>query len=101
VASSNLSIIGIAHRAGKTLIGTAACETGIRKGKVRLLLVQENLSQSSIRKFKSLCDKNKVDVLVVSGYDVLGLAVGRAEIMVLGITDEGFSDKIRSILIGG
>lgn len=83
------------------MVGTAACETGIRKGQLKLLLLQESLSQSSIQKFKSLCDKNKVDVLVVSGYDVLGSAIGRAEIMVLGITDQGFSDKIRSILIGG
>jgi ribosomal protein L7Ae-like RNA K-turn-binding protein len=101
VASNRLSIIGLANKAGKTLIGTAACETGIRRGKMKLLLLQEDMSQSSIRKFKSICDKNKVDVLVVSGYDVLGSAVGKPGIMVLGITDEGFSDKIRSILIGG
>jgi ribosomal protein L7Ae-like RNA K-turn-binding protein len=87
--------IGLAHRAGKTLAGTAACESGIRRGAVKVLLIQEGLSPSSIDKFKHLCDKNKVDVLVVNGYDRLGLAIGREEIMVIGITDSGFTEKIK------
>jgi hypothetical protein len=34
-------------------------------------------------------------------YDKLGLAIGRPDIMVLGITDIGFADTIKNIFIGG
>ena len=92
-----MSYIGLAHRAGKTLTGTAACEIGIKRRKLKLLLLQEGLSQSSRKRFINLCEKNNVDVLIVSGYDGLGSAIGREGIMVLGITDNGFADKIKSI----
>lgn len=98
MASNNISIVGIAHRAGKTLEGTAACEAGIWQGILKILLIQEGLSPSSIKKFKDMCDKNKVDVFIVNGYYRLGLAIGKEDIMVVGITDEGFAKKIRQIL---
>lgn len=96
-----MSYVGLAHRAGKTLVGTAACEEGLKRGRLRLLLLQEELSPSSKRKFIFICGKNNVDVLTVSGYDKLGPAIGRPDIMVLGITDAGFAETIKNILIGG
>jgi ribosomal protein L7Ae-like RNA K-turn-binding protein len=101
VASNNLSYVGFAHRAGKTLVGTAACEAGLKKGKVRLLLLQEGLSTSSREKFIYMCSKNNIDVLTVNGYDRLGLAIGREGIMVLGITDTRFADTIKEYFDGG
>lgn len=101
MGSNELSMVGLANKAGKTLLGTAACESGIRKGKLRLLLLQQGLSPSSIDRFRSLCEKNKVDVLIVSGYDGLGRAAGRPEIRVVGITDAGFAKKIKSMLVVG
>lgn len=98
--SNSLSIVGLANKAGKTVIGTAACEAGIWNGRLRLLLLQQSMSLSSIRKFKCMCDKNKVDVFIVSGYDGLGRAIGKSEIRVVGITDDGFANKIKSILCG-
>lgn len=96
-----MSYVGLAHRAGKTLAGTAACEEGLKRRKVKLLLLQEGLSPSSEKKFTYMCCKNNVDVLTVSGYDRLGPAIGRPDIMVLGITDDGFARTIKNILIGG
>jgi ribosomal protein L7Ae-like RNA K-turn-binding protein len=101
VASNSLSYVGFAHRAGKTLVGTAACEAGLKRGKLRLLLLQEGLSSSSREKFMYLSSKNNVDVLTVNGYDRLGLAIGREGIMVLGITDKAFADTIKEYFDGG
>jgi ribosomal protein L7Ae-like RNA K-turn-binding protein len=100
-STNNLSYIGLAHRAGQTLVGTAACEAGLKRGKLRLLLLQEGLSPSTVKKFVYLCGKNNVDVLTFSEYDKLGLAIGRPDIMVLGITDIGFADTIKNSFIGG
>lgn len=96
-----MSYVGFAHRAGKTLVGTAACETGLKKRKLRLLLLQEGLSLASREKFIYMCGKNNVDVLTVNGYDRLGSAIGRKGIMVLGITDKAFADTIKEYFDGG
>ncbi len=98
---NSLSYIGLAHKAGKTLTGTAACEKGLKRGAVRLLLLQEGLSASTLEKFTYMCGKNNVDVLVVNSYYRLGLAIGREGIMIIGITDTGFADTIRKNIIGG
>lgn len=65
------------------------------------MLLQEGLSASTIDKFSYICRKNNVDVLVVNGYYKLGLAIGKEGIMVAGITDTGFADTIKKIIIGG
>lgn len=96
-----MSFVGLAHRAGKTLTGTAACEKGLRKGSIKLLLLQDGLSASTVDKFTYICGKNDVDVLVVNGYYRLGLAIGKEGIMIIGITDTGFADTIKKTIIGG
>jgi ribosomal protein L7Ae-like RNA K-turn-binding protein len=101
VASNSLSYVGLAHRAGKTLIGTAACEKGLKRGDIQLLLLQEGLSESTIDKFAYICSKNNVDVLTVNGYYRLGPAIGKEGIMIIGITDTGFADVIKKTIIGG
>jgi len=92
VASNNLSYIGLAHRAGKTLAGSAACEKGIRRGKVRLLLVGESMSDGSKRSFARLCERCGVEMIETP--QPIGKAIGRADVMVIGITDQGFATTI-------
>lgn len=101
MASNNTSYIGLAHKAGKTLIGTAACEKGLKKGIIKLLLLQDGLSVSTIEKFTYICRKNDVDVLTVNGYYRLGLAIGKEGIMIIGVTDTGFANTIKKTIIGG
>ena len=100
MASNSLSYIGLAFRAGKTLAGTAACEKGMKREKVRLLLLQEGLSPGSRQRFIRLADQYHVDVRTMDQAHPFGPAIGRAEIMVLGITDHGFADIIRNIIDG-
>ncbi len=99
--SSSLSFLGLARKAGKTLTGTAACVKGLKKGSIKLLLLQDGLSASTIDKFTYICRKNNVDVLVVNSYYKLGLAIGKEGIMIIGITDVGFAETIRKNFIGG
>ena len=78
------------------MTGSAACEWGIRRRKICLLLLQEGLSAPSKKKFSDLCSHFHVDVLTISGYDRLGQAIGRSGIMVLGITDSRFAGTIKN-----
>lgn len=94
--SNSLSYIGLAFRAGKTVVGTAACEKGVKRGKVRLLLLQQGMSCASKRRFSDLCNRCNVAVLIIDDEEKFGTAIGREGIMVLGITDLGFANVIRN-----
>lgn len=97
MGSNRLSYIGLAYRAGSLLVGTAACEKGIKKEKVCLLLMQQGLSIGSKQGFIKLCERNNTDYLTVDEADNIGSAIGRQQIMVLGVTDKGFANTIKKI----
>jgi len=94
-------MVGLAYRAGKTLVGTAACEKGIKHRKIYLLLLQDGLSSSSERRFSELCVNAGVKVIRIGSGDRLGDAIGRPGIMLLGVTDKRFADAIRNNYDGG
>ncbi len=94
-------MVGLAFRAGKTLAGTAACEKGLKHRNIRLLLLQDGLSSSSRKRFLELCENTGVKVITIGNGNTLGDAIGRPEIMVLGITDRGFADAICNNYDGG
>ena len=98
MGSNSLAYIGLAYRAGKLLAGTAVCEKGIMRGKIRLLLLQEGIASGSREKFVRMCERVHIDVRTVDG---LGPAIGRQGIMVAGITDPGLANTIRNIIDGG
>lgn len=94
-------MVGLAYRAGRTLAGTAACEKGLKQRRICLMLLQDGLSPSTQSAFTELCARNGVDVLTIGGDGILGKAIGRPGIMLLGVTDKGFADAIRNNFDGG
>lgn len=75
------------------MVGSAACEKGIKRSKVRLILLSTGLSEGSTASFERLCKQCKVDVIKTN--DPIGKAIGRADVMVIGITDQGFATTIK------
>lgn len=75
------------------MVGSAACEKGIKRSKVRLMLLSTALSDGSMTMFERLCERCSVDVIKTD--DPIGKAIGRAEVMVIGITDQGFATTIK------
>ena len=92
MTSNKLSYVGLAFKAGKTLCGTAACEKGIKHGKIKLLILQDSISAGTEKHFRLLCTRNNVALVKVQA--PLGKAIGRAGIMIIGITDVGFKNAI-------
>jgi len=93
-----LAYIGLAYRAGRALAGTAACEKGIKQGKIKLLLMQHNLSEGTVEHFTQLCDRFGVQTKMME--DDIGRAIGRPEIMLIGVTDQGLADAAMNIIDG-
>ena len=99
--SNRLAMIGLAFREGKTMIGTAACEKGLKQRRIKLMLLQDGLSPSSSKGFVELCERMDTKTITISGEDRLGDAIGKPGIMVLGVTDKGFANAITNKLDGG
>ncbi len=81
------------------LAGTAACEKGIKKKSVCLLLLQHGLSDNSRQTFLKLCERYNIDCLSIDEKDSIGSAIGRPEIMILAITDRRFAKQIKKELV--
>ena len=97
MGSNSLSYISLAYRAGRALAGTAACEKGIKQGKVKLLFMQRGLSEGTVEHFSQLCSRYGVQTRMM---DSVGCAIGRMEIMLVGVTDQGLADAAMDIIDG-
>jgi|AGTN01.2.fsa_nt_gi Ribosomal protein HS6-type (S12/L30/L7a) len=95
-----MAYIGLAYRAGRALAGTAACEKGIRRREVRLLLMQRGLSEGTIDHFKLLCSRFGVEARMMDEAECIGRAIGRPEIKLIGVMDQGLADAAKNMIDG-
>ena len=95
-----MAYIGLAYRAGRALAGTAACEKGVKTNEVRLLLMQRELSEGTKERFLRFCEERGVKVRVVDEPGSIGRAIGRPEIMLVGVTDQRLANAARNIIDG-
>lgn len=89
-----LSMLGLACKAGKTAGGEFAVETAITKRKARLVIVSEEASDNTIKKFKSKCEFHGVPVVICFTKDELGRATGKDIRTSVVVTDDGFAGAI-------
>ena len=92
---------GLAFRAGRALAGSAACEKGLTLHQICLLLIQQGLSENSIKQFTGLCERSDAEWMLIGPEDDLGAAIGRPGVMLVGITDAGFAKAIKNNYHGG
>ena len=90
------SLLGIAKKAGKAILGTDMTVEAIRGSKkksVKLILVAKDASQTTVKRINNTGSFYKIPV-IVAAFDKGELAhiVGsQAELSVVGISDEGFA----------
>ena len=95
-----LSLLGIARKAGKIKSGEFQTETAIKKGDAFLVLVAEDASDNTRKKFSDQCAYRHVPVRSVFSKEELGHAVGLEMRSALAVTDEGLAGSVLGILDG-
>ena len=89
------NFIGIAMKAGKLAVGENKSEDSLRIGKAVLLLLSNDASENSVRKFTNICAAKNVPILTLSrGRDELGRVLGRREAAAAAVLDTGFAERI-------
>lgn len=92
------SLISLATKAGKTVSGEFMTERSVKDGSACLVIVSEEASDNTKKKFKNMCEFYNVPIYFYGDKDTLGHAMGKEFRASLALTDEGFANGIRKHL---
>jgi ribosomal protein L7Ae-like RNA K-turn-binding protein len=92
------SYLGFAKKSGNLLAGYNTCVSAMNKGKIKLLIICEDLAENSMEKITGLARANQTKYIIYGHSDVLGPATGSSGRAIFGITDAGFAKTIAAAI---
>lgn len=92
------SILGISKKAGKLLYGSFNVEKFIKKNLIYLVIIAEDASANTVQKFTKMCEIYKTSSIVYCNKKTLGKCIGKDEIAVIGIIDNGLAKILINII---
>lgn len=90
--------MGLATKAGKTVSGEFSTEKAVKTGTASLVIVSEEASGNTRKKFQNMCTYYHVPISVYGTKEELGAAMGQEFRASMAVTDQGLSDAIRKQL---
>lgn len=93
-----MSFIGLAARAGKVISGAQAVEDSVNRGKVFLVIVSCDSSDSTFLKVTGITELCKVRTIRFSTKYNIGQHIGKPDRAVAAIADKGFADRLSILL---
>ena len=88
-----LNLLGLAYAARKMVLGEEVLN-GMNR--VKLVLVASDISEKSRERVDKKCYYYHVDIIDNFSSDDLSAAIGKATVKLIGITDKGFAQSIKS-----
>lgn len=95
-----IQMISLAMKAGKLASGEFQCEEAVKQGKAGVVIIAEDASENTEKKFINKCEYYNIPYIKISDKASLGNAIGKNERSVVAITDEEFSAHFKK-LFGG
>ncbi len=89
-----ISYLGLAKRAGKLKSGTNTCTYEMAKGRVKLIILTEDISENGKKKITKEIRKYNVPHITLGTSDEISQAVGEEGRSVFAICDSGFAEAI-------
>lgn len=90
-----LSLISLAMKAGKIVSGEFSTEKEVKSGRASAVVVAEDASDNTKKKFQNMCDFYQVPIYFYADKDTLGHAMGKEFRASLAILDEGFAKGMK------
>ena len=90
--------LGIAKKANRLVVGEGSCEINLRSGKTKLVIVAEDSSDNTKKKFIDMCNYRKIAIEHFCLKEKLGNYLGKGDIAVLCINDEGIAKKLQQMI---
>ena len=86
-----LSLLGLATKAGKVASGEFSTEKSVKSGRGFLVLVADDASQNTRKKFQNMCDFYEVPIYFIANKEELGRFCGKEFRASLAVQDENFA----------
>lgn len=93
-----LNYLGLARRAGKTVLGTDAVLKNLNKKQTYIILVANDSSYATIDKVEKKGFYYQIPVIKKYSTEELSKSLGTTNLKVVGINDQGFAKVILSEL---
>lgn len=93
-----LSYIGLAQRSRNVISGEFMTEKFVKNQRAELVIVAEDASENTKKKFENMCEFYKVPICFLSNKEDLGHAMGKQMRASLAITDHGLANAIKKQL---
>ena len=92
------SYIGLCQKAGRLKSGEGACVAAISKREAYLVIISEDASDNTKKKFSNKAKYYGVEYYVKGLRGELSSAIGKNNRPVVAITDRGLAEKIKEFL---
>ena len=89
------AMIGLATKAGNVASGEFCTEKEVKSGRACLVIVADDASDNTKKKFQNMCDFYQVPIYFYKDKETLGHAMGKEFRASLVVLDEGFAKGIR------
>lgn len=89
-----LSLLGLARRAGKTVLGFDATCAAVEKGRIQLVILAGDTAGHTRKKMERICRRYDVPFYYLANREELGRAIGKKAQVVLGLPAHGLTGLI-------
>lgn len=89
-----LSHLGLCVRAGQLVTGEELVLEVVRNGKAKLVILTTDASDNTAKRIQDKCAHYEIPMVVAFTRGQLGDAIGKAERVVVAVTDKGFGKLI-------
>ena len=90
-----LSMLGIAEKAGSVQSGEFCTENAVKSGRAALVIVAEDASDNTKKKFENMCGFHQIPYAVYGTKEELGHHIGKEFRASLAVTNEGMADTLK------
>lgn len=95
-----LTMLGFAQKAGKVAAGEAQVENFLKKGKIVLLILSDELSDNRKEYWMRQAEYFEVPILTVAIDKLeLGWAIGNSPRGIIGVMEKGLADAVRKKIV--
>lgn len=95
-----ISYLGFAKKSGSLMAGVNTCTFGMNKGKVKLMILAEDISENSEKKIMKEIRKHGVEYVKYGNSEEMSRAIGSQGRSVFAICDINFSEVIKNEING-
>ncbi len=87
-------LLGLAIRARNVVVGSTAVELGLKRGKVRLVLIDISAAEATILRTEMICQAARRSMIQWPVRNGLAEMAGKVNCRVIGITDNAFAHAL-------